>query len=270
VSPPSKRRPAAPSCDGLRLARGSWFASAAVGACLRPIYAAVRGTRLSAANLRSERCYDVPEDGTAIGTTAWWLRVQARPATPGAGWFRVDLARNVTRRHAVTYRSIDAAAIEAGRARTPQLVHSTDVWEKLSVFVRSSCIKSSCPPGAETVLHDHLEDGTEDAYAFIRDRPWPARSPPRQPPARTARRPHRGGGRSTDGSPTRPTREVLARSNAAAHRRDVRGGTVSVTPCVYLRRPRVGTPQGARGDAYLWGAALAYGQSFRTETFSDD
>ena len=147
MSPPSKRRPAAPSCDGLRLARGSWFASAAVGACLRPIYAAVRGTRLSAANLRSERCYDVPEDGTAIGTTAWWLRVQARPATPGAGWFRVDLARNVTRRHAVTYRSIDAAAIEAGRARTPQLVHSTDVWEKLSVFVRSSCIKSSCPPG---------------------------------------------------------------------------------------------------------------------------
>ena len=29
----------------------------------------------------------------------------------------------------------------------------------------------------------------------------PARSPPRQLPARTARRPHRGGGRSTDGSP---------------------------------------------------------------------
>lgn len=68
----------------------------------------------------------------------------------------------------MTYRSVDAAEVAAGPGPHPAAsVYDKDVGAALRVR-GFGVYQVELPPGAETVAHDHLEDGAEDVYAAIR------------------------------------------------------------------------------------------------------
>lgn len=67
----------------------------------------------------------------------------------------------------MAYRSVDAAELAAGPGRHPAAsVYDRDVGAALGVRA-FGVYQVELPPGAETVAHDHVDDGAEDVYAAI-------------------------------------------------------------------------------------------------------
>jgi uncharacterized cupin superfamily protein len=67
----------------------------------------------------------------------------------------------------MAYRTVDAAAIAAGPGPHPAAsVYDKDVGAALGVRA-FGVYQVELPPGAETVAHDHAEDGACDVYAAI-------------------------------------------------------------------------------------------------------
>jgi uncharacterized cupin superfamily protein len=68
----------------------------------------------------------------------------------------------------MAYRSVAASQIAAGRGPHPAAsAYDKDVGGALGVRA-FGVYQVELPPGAETVAHDHAEDGAEDVYAAIR------------------------------------------------------------------------------------------------------
>ena len=90
--------------------------------------------------------------------------------TSAGSLYDTDLAsRNVW---IVTYKILDAASIEAGPGPHPAASpFDKRISEHLGVTA-FEIYQVELPPHAETVLHDHVDDQVEDAYAFLRGSGW--------------------------------------------------------------------------------------------------
>jgi len=72
----------------------------------------------------------------------------------------------------VAYQIVNPAAMTVGRGLHPAASpFDKRVGEALGVSA-FEMYQVELPAGAETVLHDHVEDGAEDAYAFVRGSGW--------------------------------------------------------------------------------------------------
>jgi len=68
----------------------------------------------------------------------------------------------------MAYRSVDAAGVAARPGPHPAAsVYDKDLGPALGVRA-FGVYQVELPPGAETVAHDHVDDGAEDVYAVIR------------------------------------------------------------------------------------------------------
>lgn len=72
----------------------------------------------------------------------------------------------------MAYRIVDPAELSAGPGPHPAASpFDKRVSESLGISA-FEVYKVELPPGAETVLHDHVADQVEDVYAFLRGSGW--------------------------------------------------------------------------------------------------
>lgn len=72
----------------------------------------------------------------------------------------------------MSYRRVDAATVEAGPGPHPAAsAYDKRVGEELGLRA-FEVYQVELPPGAETVRHDHLDDGVEDMYAVVAGSGW--------------------------------------------------------------------------------------------------
>ncbi len=72
----------------------------------------------------------------------------------------------------MTHRIVDAATLTAGRGPHPAASMFEKRVDEAIGITAFGLYQIELPGGAETVPHDHRDDGAEDAYAVLRGSGW--------------------------------------------------------------------------------------------------